>query len=221
MSRWKFGAGDDEDGDVTTRVIEPAASEPDEGALVLRAQRDLACFSPLYEAHYDDVLSFVFRRCLNVSLAEEITSRTFFKALRGLPRYRHSCPFRFWLYRIALNELRMHWRQARRWAPSPDDPMEDIELSRVRFAEDAGRAELMERFVHVKRLMDKLPPRYAQALALRYFEELSYEEIGTVMGERLSTVKSLLHRGIKRLRKLALREEEVRGKRGVGDEQTR
>src|SRR5262245_27203593 len=73
---------------------------PDEEAeLVERARREPAAFGELYEAHYSAILNYLYRRTLSASLAEELTSNTFFKAMRGLPDYRSrpGIRFRTWL----------------------------------------------------------------------------------------------------------------------------
>src|SRR5258705_13276141 len=90
--------------------------------LAQRAMREPEAFGILYERFYQVILNYTFRRTLSVSAAEELTSNTFFKALRALPKYRGEQPIRSWLYAIATNELRMHWRGRKRDpAPSPGD----------------------------------------------------------------------------------------------------
>jgi RNA polymerase sigma-70 factor (ECF subfamily) len=84
----------------------------EETELVHRARSDPAAFGQLYEAHYQSILNYLYRRTLSVQVAKELTSNTFFKALRELPGFhpRPGIRFRSWLYRIATNEARMHWR---------------------------------------------------------------------------------------------------------------
>ncbi len=69
-------------------------------------------FGGLYELYYSKILSYVYRRTMNAALAEELTSNTFFKALRALPEYEHRGHFSAWLYRIATNEIKAHRRTA-------------------------------------------------------------------------------------------------------------
>jgi len=58
----------------------------------------------------------------------------------------------------------------------------------------------MQRYARLHRAVAQLPRRYRDAVALRYFEELPYTEIAAVLGKRLGTAKSLVHRGLKKLR---------------------
>src|SRR5271166_2995625 len=90
----------------------PAPPLDEETELVQRARSDPAAFGQLYEAHYQPILNYLYRRTLSVTVAEELTSNTFFKALRELPGFypRPGVRFRSWLFRIATNEARMYWR---------------------------------------------------------------------------------------------------------------
>jgi RNA polymerase sigma-70 factor (ECF subfamily) len=149
------------------------------------------------------VLNYTFRRTLNISAAEELTSNTFFKALRALPAYRPQQPVRAWLYRIATNELRMHWRWRRRhpavslstldagervsFPASGDEPEDDVE-------------QRMADFDRVHQALARLPQRYQTVIALRYFEHLTLEQIAQVTRKPLGSVKSRLHRATARLR---------------------
>ncbi len=78
-----------------------------EAAQVEAAKRDPAAFAPLFQAYYDKVLTYAYRCTMNITVAEELTSNTFFKAVRAMPKYRRGIPFSAWLYRIATNEIRM------------------------------------------------------------------------------------------------------------------
>ena len=177
-------------------------SSDGEAELVERAKADPEAFGQLYERHYSRILNYLYRRTLDISLAEALTSDTFFKALRGLWRYERRGPFKAWLYRIATNELRMHWRSAKtRRTRHLDGPQQ---WQRVTFTDSAGERpedveERMRQFAEVRQGLCRLPERYQTVLALRYFEAPSYAEISQTLGKRLGTVKSLIHRGLKRL----------------------
>jgi RNA polymerase sigma-70 factor (ECF subfamily) len=196
---------------------QPAAAGrlPSEIELIARAKAgDTWAFGVLYERHYDRVLGYLYRQTLRIATAEELTSNTFYAALRGLGRFRGEAPFGLWLYRIATNELRMHLR-ARRRHPRPER-LEVIteELGRVRFLRDLGpedpeaAREKAEQFARVRRAISRLGKRYQDVLVLRYFEGLDNEQVAHVLGRRVGTVKSLVHRGLSRLR-AALDEADV------------
>jgi RNA polymerase sigma-70 factor (ECF subfamily) len=179
----------------------------DEARLIARAGTEPEAFGQLFEAHYRRVLNFTYRCTLNIATAEDLTANTFFKALRAIHRYRHRSSFSSWLYRIAMNEVRMHWRSTARLRQTTSQlPLEEA-CDRVFFDVSATETheslqERLHAFAQLRALVQSLPHRYRSVLVLRFFEELPYETIAEVMGRRIGTVKSLVHRGVKRLKKI-------------------
>ncbi len=178
----------------------------DEAELVERAKTEPEAFGHLYDRYYSAVLIYVFRRTLDVALAEELTSNTFFNALRALGGYENRGKFLAWLYRIAGNEIRLNWRARRK--QHEGEARWRAELGRVRFATDGAIAteteeieEQARQFARIHEALSRLPERYQTILALRYFESLSCEEVAEVVGTKVGTVKSLIHRGLKQLRR--------------------
>ncbi len=179
-------------------------SRPDEAGLVARAKAHPDQFGALYDRYYARILNYCYRRTLDVATAEEITSNTFFKALRGLQDYDHRGKFGAWLYRIAGNEIRLAWRTQRR-RPDGDARWRE-DYARVRFAADERTSaedfeQQARQFARLHDAVRRLPERYQTVLALRYFEGLAYDEVADVLEKRVGTVKSLIHRGLKRLRR--------------------
>jgi RNA polymerase sigma-70 factor (ECF subfamily) len=193
--------------DTSGATASQAADSDGECRLIERAKTDPQAFGRLFESHYDRILTYTYRSTLDLAVAEELTSNTFFKALRGLPRYRRRVPFAAWLYRIATNEVRMHWRSRRRRRTTPRDPAALEQLQRTYFESPAveaeeQRREKMRAYARLHELIALLPERYRSVILLRFFEGLSYEAIAHVLGKRIGTVKSLVHRGLRRLRVL-------------------
>jgi RNA polymerase sigma-70 factor (ECF subfamily) len=196
---------------------EPAPA-PTEAGLIERARRgDPEAFGTLYEQYYDPILGYLFRRTLSVAIAEDLTSETFLKALRALPKYKHKTAFKSWLYQIATNELRMHWRARRRHPQAGLGPEEDWQdrLDRIAFSAPeieaiAEREEAMARYGALHAALKEIPEPYQTALVLRYFEDLPYEQVAQAMDKRLGTIKSLLSRGLDKLREVFLRRRATR-----------
>ena len=84
-------------------------------ALVFAAQSDTAAAGQLFDKYYPEIFRFICHSTVNHAVSEDLTSNVFFSAFRhlGLFRWRR-IPFRAWLYRIATNELRMHYRRQKR-----------------------------------------------------------------------------------------------------------
>ena len=92
-----------------------AARTEEDRALVLAAQSDTAAAGQLFDKCYPEIFRYVYHSTLDHAAAEDLTSNVFFSAFRHLGRFRwRRIPFRAWLYRIATNELRMHYRKQKR-----------------------------------------------------------------------------------------------------------
>ena len=176
--------------------------------LVKQAQRDPTAFAELYDHYYPKIFGYALRRTANLEAAQDITSETFFKALKGLWRFRwRNISFSAWLFRIASNETAQYFRQAdyRKSASlevmqeqgfepaSPDDP--HVELVEAQEALDRNRE-----FRQVQERIARLPAKYQEVIALRYFEHKQLKEIAQILGKKEGTVKSLLHRAVEKLR---------------------
>ena len=188
------------DNPLLARPTAVAPPTPTEAVLVERARSDPRAFGALYEIHYERILNYIYRRTLNVALAEELTSNTFFKALRHLPRYRRRTPFQAWLYRIATNEIKMHWRTEKR-RRARQETFAGADLDRVYFTSpEADDRERIRQIALLNEALRRLPDRYQTVLVLRYFEGLKHRQIADVLGKKTGTVKSLVSRGLARLR---------------------
>ena len=177
-------------------------SEETEDALVLRAKSDRQAFGELYDRYYTKILNYAYRHTLNVAVAEEVTSNTFFKAFQALANYDHRNRFSAWLYRIATNEINGHcrWKRSRR----ENDPQWQEDLCRIRFSSQPlsvyevveQREEKMLTFAKLHNALNRLPEHYQTAIVLRYFEAMSFEEVAEVLGRKVGTVKSSDFTGI-------------------------
>ena len=179
----------------------------DEQALVERARADPSAFAELYRRYLPRVYAFSYRRIGDVEAAEDITSAAFERALRNLGTFRwQGGGFGPWLFRIVANELVDHHREAGRaasartqgaarrlGADAPDDP-----------ADVVGNRDSVE---EVLVAMDRLNPRYQQALALRYLSGLSAAEAAAAMGTSRPTMAVVVHRATRALRRALEREE--------------
>jgi RNA polymerase sigma-70 factor, ECF subfamily len=178
----------------------PAAGDEDQ--LFALAKADPEFFGELYDRYYSRILNYVYRRTFDIAASEEITSNIFFHALRALPSYQHCGKFGAWLYRIAGNEILLHCRVRRRGNQA--DWRKDY--ARIRFTVNAQSSpsdveEQTRQFAMVHGALLQLPERYQTVLSLRYFEGMSLEEIADVLEKKVGTVKSLVHRGLKRLQR--------------------
>lgn len=179
-----------------------------EQALIERAKTDANAYGDLYDLYYLKILNYALRRVADVDVAEDITTATFIKALDRLHTFEwHGVPFSAWLYRIASNEIVNHFRDRHTKHVSLDELMDEqgfepasdtnIEASIIEAQEELERHQ---QFIAVQKRMAMLPAKYQEALALRYFEKKTIQEISVIMHKRPGTIKSILSRGAKKLR---------------------
>ncbi len=171
--------------------------------LVAAARRDTEAAGRLYDKYYSEVLSYIHHCTFDSAVTEDLTSNVFLAAFRHLGRYRwRQIPFRAWLFRIATNEVRMHWRRQRRVKMVSLEPDGDIHAAGPSVADCLEAAEEY-RLVH-KALLE-LRLKYRTVIILRYFEGKAIAEICEITGRKEGTVKSQLHRGLARLQDILVR----------------
>jgi RNA polymerase sigma-70 factor (ECF subfamily) len=177
-----------------------------EKALVERAKNNTEAFGVLYDKYYSQIFGYVLRRTANIDVAQDVTSEVFLKALKNIGQFHwRGVPFSSWLYRIATNEIANSFRGKGRREALIEKVTNSTSLSDVSVEVEITRAEeelqKHEEFLALHENIAKLPLKYQEVITLRFFEKKQLKEIGTILGKREGTVKSLLHRGLAKLRK--------------------
>jgi len=157
-------------------------------------------YAKLLQRYKRPVYHMILRMVRNVDDAEDLTIESFAKAFRSLHRFKKDFTFSTWLFRIATNNTIDQIRKKKLNTLSIDNTftddngdgisieVEDENLNPQEETMKAQKAEIIQLFV------DKLPPKYQKLVRLRYFSELSYEEIAQELEAPLGTVKAQLHR---------------------------
>ncbi len=171
----------------------------DEAALVLQARQDPTAFGLLYERYVERVYAYIYHRVGNQQDTEDLTARTFYRALDKLHTYEdRGLPFSAWLFRIAHN-LVANWhrdRSRRRflsleriWAHSrvEDTPEVHVEQAETQAALWAA--------------INRLPSERRDLLLYKFSSRLSNLEIGELMNKSEGAIKSLYFRTLASLRK--------------------
>lgn len=166
-----------------------------EQALVRAAQADPARFAPLYEAYFADIFRFLHRRAGHNDLTADLTQQTFLKAMLALPRYEpRGLPFRAWLYRIALNEMRMYWRKKK-------EVLLELGALEVRsLVQEIGMDDGDEDRRRLTVALGRLNEEQARLIELRYFDGMSFAELGQVLGIGEDAAKMRTHRVLSGMR---------------------
>lgn len=156
--------------------------------------------------HQEPLFAFLYRMCGEVNLAEELMQETFARAFQAAQRYRPEASVRTWLFSIAANLVRDRWRRlARR---GEELPLEDLTLPGGSTTAEDEALRLIS-YEAVRSALPLLPIEQRSALILRYYHDLSYEEIARVLACPIGTVRSRIHNGLARLRRLLLRDEVI------------
>jgi len=167
---------------------------------MLRAARvDPVAFGQLYDRYVNRIYNYIYHRVGNQHDAEDLTARTFYRALAHIERYvDRGAPFSAWLYRIAHNLVaNWHRDRARRQTIALDEALAVMAQSSPH-----EEAEARERSEALKKAIRKLDGDRQQLLILKFAEGLSNAEVGQIMGRSEGAIKSLYHRTL-----LALQEE--------------
>lgn len=173
---------------------EPVQDEGRDEVLVERIrQGDDAALTTLYRRHVEAIYRFVLAQVRDPADAEDLTSETFARMLRGLVGFRGEASFRNWLYQIARNAVRNHRRSAayRRVVP----------LSGAMVADEPTPPEppdSPQRSQAVLDLLSKLPPRYRRVLELRFLEGRTIEQTAADLAVTVSNAKVLQHRALRK-----------------------
>jgi len=157
-------------------------------------------FELIYESTANEVYRTLYLLSGSGSDAEDIAQNVYMEFYRSLDRYDRSRPLAGWLHGIALRQLRAHkrktWRETRKERKAGIYRLSENATEQPETIEGAG-------LVHE---LSALPDKYKQVLVLKYFNDLSQQEIADVSGIPLGTVKSRLNQGLARLRTKIQRE---------------
>ncbi len=155
----------------------------EEKKLVKRAQKDTKFFSELYEEYYPKIFGYILRRTANLQDAQDVTSETFLKALKGLKRFRwRGISFSAWLYRIATNEVVNYFRKKNNHHKviSSEEVSELVSPHNSPLEEMIKAEEELEKhkeFLNLHQKISQLPLKYQQVISLRFFEEKKIKEM--------------------------------------------
>jgi RNA polymerase sigma-70 factor (ECF subfamily) len=181
--------------------------EESDSALIARVQEDPEAFGLLYQRYVGRIYNYIYYRTGNHQDAEDLTARTFYRALKHISRYvDRGAPFSAYLYRIAHNAVaNWHRDRSRRQSISLDE----LVLATLRREGPASVVEQHEEQALLLRAVRQLPPERQQLLILKFVEQMRNAEIAEAMGRTEGAIKSLYHRTL-----VALREELVESGNG-------
>lgn len=179
-------------------VAEPRAAIPvDEQALIEACRRgERPAMHALYERYRRRVFALLTRICGRQE-AEELSQEVFLRAFKGLEKFRGESQLSTWIYRLAVNAALSHATRSMARSRRSVSDEELMELPAPDGVESDPR--LRER---LRAAMGELPAGYRAVLVLHDVEGLQHDEIAQILGCRVGTSKSQLHKARARMREL-------------------
>ena len=174
-------------------------SQEELAEIVREAQQgSLESFHRLYQSYSKAIYNFIWRLVGESADAEDLTQETFLKAHSELKKLRDPAQFKYWLYRIARNEVYQKLRKSQRATVVSID---DEEVSYYDFLED-GSSSLdpesqvlsLELNQVIHKALDGMAPKYRYVFILAVFQKESYENISKIVGRSLLSVKTDIYR---------------------------
>jgi len=169
---------------------------------------DPKAYNQLMKLYRDPIYFMLYEKVGDQELAKDLTIEALGKAFKKLHLYTPDFTFSTWLYTVARNNCIDYLRKNKLPTISIDKMMLDEDGKRNTFdlkSTDPNPEKLMikkQRIAILRQIVDQLKPKYRDLVKLRYFKELSYEEIAETLEVPLGTVKAQLHRSREQLFKI-------------------
>ena len=165
---------------------------------------DKEAFGQLYDHYHVSVYRFLYYRVGSVTLAEDLTSETFFRALRSMNSFRwQGKDFGAWLMTIARNLTADHFKAGRTRLEQSTEDMQTLDS-----AADGPEHEVLAHLTNEALLtaLRDLPSEQRECLVMRFLQGLSIAETADILGRSPGAVKQLQLRGVRNLAKVLPRE---------------
>ena len=164
---------------------------------VQKAQEDPKFFGYLYEKYFDQIFIFILKKVNDKESAGDICSKVFLKAMLNIRKYKDmGYPFSSWLYKIASNETNKFFRDGNK--------IQEVEIQErdaIFLLKDIEEDNLDENIEKLLYSIEKLNDNQSELIELRFFEKLSFNEIGEQLGISSGNAKIRLYRALDALKK--------------------
>jgi RNA polymerase sigma-70 factor (ECF subfamily) len=162
---------------------------------------DQVAFTYLLDHYWNEVYGFMLKRTENETDSEDITIETFSKAFDKIATYNPEFQFNTWLIAIAKNVHIDMLRKKKSTLFVEITDEEDQQAYNIADSSPSAEDELIteQNLSRLLQFIKELKPHYQEVIQLRYFQEMSYQEIAEQLGEPLSNVKIKLLRAKKLL----------------------
>lgn len=153
-------------------------------------------FGVLVDRHQKAIYRLALRFTGDHGVAEDVVQESFIKAYQKINYFEERSSFKSWIFRIAINTCKNKWRAQNHH----EVDVEDVILSVDEKVTGTMEAQQMHGFLQTE--VDKLPEKQKTALSLRVFEDLSFQEIATIMDCPYDTAKANYRHAVLKLKKV-------------------
>lgn len=172
---------------------------------------DRGAFAEIVDLYKDRIYQLGYRMLGNAQEAEDVTQETFIRVYLNLTKYDLGRKFSTWIYRIGTNLCIDRLRQRKHTLSldaetggahgDGDSGTDGYAMLASKEATPEDQAMMSETKDQLKKAIDQLPEKYRSVIVLRYFHDLTLQEIGDVLNMPVTTIKTRVHRGRDYLRR--------------------
>ncbi|HEX5615131.1 MAG TPA: RNA polymerase sigma factor [Acidimicrobiia bacterium] len=172
----------------------------DQAELIVAAQRgDRSAFDELVRQTFVDTFTLARRITGNEEDARDVVQEAYFRAWRGIGKFRGEAQFSTWMYRITANAATTHVKRRQRQRAEPLDEVAEPIDHRLE-GQPAAMAESGAELDRLSDALDELPPKLRNVVVLKDVYDLPHEAIAEELGITVTAAKVRLHRARRKLR---------------------
>ena len=147
----------------------------------------------IYRQYANAVYRYLFSLTRDQDISEELTQETFYQAVRCIDRYDGTSKMTTWLFAIAKNQFYTYLRKHPAYSELSEDT-DTVMSAENEYIERDEKAELIKRVRHLR-------DPYRDVVSMRIYGDMSYREIGDILGRSENWVRVTFYRGKEMLRK--------------------
>lgn len=180
------------------RCLQKQKSGEDSKLLTQYLSGDETALTSLVQRYQKELYRFVYRQIGNEADAADVTQKVFVLLFQKADQFQGKSTFKTWLYQIALNQCKNHYRSNdRRKEVSNDEETVDYVVDDSKFEDLA----YVERRKMLKQAISSLPEKQRMTMQLRIYNECTFAEIADIMSSTVGTVKASYHQAVQSLMK--------------------
>ena len=171
-------------------------SGKDENKLIESAFKNREAFEKFVCLYYSEVFNYIYKRTLDKNITDDLTQETFLKVMTHLKTFRGKCPLIFWILRIATNTVNEYYRKEIRKRKNEErlKSVAGSEKENITDKEKDGYRILHSHILHLK-------PVYQTVIVLRFFDEMNFVNISSIINRSPDATKKLYYRALAALKK--------------------